>query len=159
MQIALRSGQFDLIVVQAPQTVGNGGNALAKHGSIGDHESAGLELFLVMLNKIPEADTANFLFAFDQNFHVNRKLAVYFPERFERFQMDVDLAFIVGGTASKKVTVADGRLEGRRRPKIERLGGLPVLGAIKEGRGLSRSVHRFGLEERVRTWPKYFTGL
>src|SRR6266567_4034659 len=159
MQIALRAGQFDLIVVQAAQAVSNGGNALAEHGSIGDNESVGLELFLVMLNKIPEADAADFLFAFDQNFHVNRKPAVHFLERFERFEMDVDLAFIIGSTASKEVTVADGRFEGRRGPKIERLGGLHVIVAIKEDGGLARSFQGFGIDERVQICRNDFNGL
>src|SRR5437016_10817908 len=102
MQIALRPGQLDLVIVQSAQAVSDGGNTLAKHGSIGDDKRVGLQLFLVLLDVVPEADAPDFFFPFDQDLYVDGKLAVYFLQRFERFQVDMDLAFVVGGTASDR---------------------------------------------------------
>jgi len=61
----------------------------------------GLQLFLVLLDVIPEADASDLFFPFDQDLYVDRKFAVDFLQGFERFQVDVDLAFVVGGTAAK----------------------------------------------------------
>src|SRR5258708_30195216 len=101
MQIAGGTGQFDLVVIQSAQTVGDGGHALGEHGSVGDDQRVGFEFFFVFLDVIPEADAANFFFALDQNFDVDGKFAVHILQRFERFQMNVHLALVVGGAAAE----------------------------------------------------------
>ena len=78
VQISLRAGQFDLVIVQAAQTVGDGGYAFAKHGSIRDDEGIGLELGFVLLNEIPQTDAADFFFAFNEDLYIDGKLAVHF---------------------------------------------------------------------------------
>ena len=127
MQVALRAGQFNLVVVQAAQAVGDGGNAFAEHGSIGDEEGICFQFFFVLLDKIPEADAADFFFPFDEDLHINRKLAVDLLKGGQRFHVDMDLTFVVGCAASKKIAVANSGLEGGRGPEIEWLSGLHVV--------------------------------
>ncbi len=79
MQIAGRSGEFDLVVIQAAQSVGDRGNALGEHGGIGNDQGIGFQFFAIFLNVVPQADAANFFFAFDQYFYVNAQATV---ERF-----------------------------------------------------------------------------
>src|SRR5713101_2818807 len=63
--------------------------------------------------------------------------------------MDVDLAFVVGGAASKEIAVSHGRFECRRSPEIERLGGLHVIVPVKENGWLTGSFQGFRIYERV----------
>src|SRR5260370_22635725 len=98
VQIALRARQLNLVVVEAAQTVSNGRNTLAQHGGIRNDKRIGFELFFIFLDEIPEADPANFFFAFDEDLHVAGELAVPLLQGSHRFQLDVDLAFVVSGT-------------------------------------------------------------
>ncbi len=103
------------------------------------------------LDVVPQAHTADFFFAFDQDFDIDGKLAMQLMERFERFQVDVHLSFIVGSAAPKDIPVANFRLEGRRGPEFERLGRLHVVMAIEKNRRLAGSFPRFCVHERVKT--------
>ena len=85
MKIAHGAGQFDLIIIQAAQSVGDGGHALGEHRRIGNDERVGFQLFLVFLDVVPKADAADFFFAFDQDFYVDGKLAIHFLDGFEGF--------------------------------------------------------------------------
>src|SRR5208282_1786957 len=64
--------------------------------------------------------------------------------------MDVDLAFVVGGAATEQIAIANGGLEGGRRPKVERLRGLYIIVAVKEDGGLPGSFERFRVDERMK---------
>src|SRR5580700_9781967 len=69
---------------------------------------------------------------------------------FQRFQMNVDLAFVIGGAAAIDISGASLRIKGGRSPKIERFGGLHVVVAIeKDGRFTGR-FERFGINERMK---------
>src|SRR5580693_3274145 len=70
--------------------------------------------------------------------------------------MNVDLGFGVGGAAAEKITVADGRFERRRSPKIERLRRLHVIMTVKKDGGLSGGFERFGIDERMKICRKNF---
>ena len=139
MKIAHGASQFDLVIIQAAQAIGDGGHALGEHRRVGNDERVGFQLFLVFLDVVPKADAADFFFAFDQNLYVDGKLAVHFLDGFERFQMDVDLAFVVGGAAAEEIAIANRGFKGGRSPKIERLGGLNIVMAIKEDGGFAGS--------------------
>ncbi len=86
------------------------------------------------MDEIPEADAADFLFAFDQDLNVDGKFSGHLMQRLKSFEMDVHLAFVVGRTASVNVAVANGGFERRRCPKVERLGRLNVVMSIEEDR-------------------------
>ena len=149
MEIALGAGKFNLVVVQTAKPVGNRRHAFPKHGSVGDHQRVGLQFFLVLLHVIPKAYAAHFLFAFNQHLDVDGQLAVDLLERFKCLDMNVDLAFVVGGAATKKIAVAHGGFEGRRSPELERFGRLHIIMSVEKDRRLPRRLQRFGIDERM----------
>src|SRR5260370_42468965 len=100
---------------------------------------------------MPEAGASGFLFSFDQDLHVDGKLAEGFLQGFERFQVDVDLAFVVGGTAPKEIAVPHGGLECRRGPEIEGFGRLDIVVPVEKDSWLARRFQVFRVDERVGT--------
>ena len=70
MQVLRRSSNFNLIIVQTPQTIGDRRDALGEHGCIGDDECVGFEARAIPLHEIPQADAADFFFALDHHFHI-----------------------------------------------------------------------------------------
>src|SRR5258708_9817074 len=149
MKVAGGAGDFALVVIESAQAVRDGRRVLRQHGCVGNNEAVGLQFFLVLLHVLPKADAAGFFCSFDQDFPVDGKLAVYFLQRFERLQMEVHLAFVVGGAAAEEISIADGGFERGRSPKLERLGRLDVIVSIKKNRGLARCFERFGIDERM----------
>jgi hypothetical protein len=67
------------------------------------------------------------------------------------FEVNVNLALIVGGTTGVDVAVANGGLEGGSGPKMKRLGRLNIVMPIKKNGGLARSVERFRVDERMQS--------
>src|SRR5215467_11512957 len=63
--------------------------------------------------------------------------------------MDVNLPFVVGGSAAEEIAVANGRFKGGRGPEIEWFGRLHVVMAIEEDRWLPGSFQGFGIDERM----------
>src|SRR5712692_8201325 len=76
-------------------------------------------------------------------------LAVYFLQGFEGFQVNVDLALVVGGAAAKEIAIPHGGFERRRGPKIEGLGRLHVVVAVEKDGRLTRGFQGFRVDERV----------
>ena len=60
-----------------------------------------------------------------------------------------DLALVVRGTARVDDAVLDARLEGRRFPEVERIGGLHVVMAVDHDRGTARLVFVARDDDRV----------
>src|SRR5215469_11328764 len=87
VQVTLRPGQFDLVVVQPAQPVGDRRHALTEHRRVRDHQRVGRQLFPVVLYKVPEADASYFLFTFDQDLDVDGETSVHLVEGFESFQV------------------------------------------------------------------------
>ena len=70
--------------------------------------------------------------------------------RLNRLDVQVKLALVVDRTAGEELAVADGRLEGRRGPQLEGLGGLHVVVAIDEDRlRAGRCTAVLGEDDRV----------
>jgi hypothetical protein len=158
VKIANRAGQFDLIVVQPAKSVGDGGDAFAKHGSIGNDEGVGLELFPIFLDVVPEANAADFLFAFDEDFDVDGEISVEIVDGLKGFEVDVNLAFVVGSAASVDVAVADGWFESGSGPEMKRLGGLDVIMTVEKNGGFAGGLEGFGINERVESGGDDFNG-
>jgi hypothetical protein len=102
------------------------------------------------LNKIPKADAADFFFALDKDLDVNGKFPVELVEGFQGLEVDMNLALVVGRAATINVAVADGGLKGGRSPKVQRLGGLDIIVAIKKDGRFAGSFEGFGINERVK---------
>src|SRR6266849_1675494 len=63
--------------------------------------------------------------------------------------MNVDLAFIVGGTAAEEIAIAHRGFKGRGSPKIEGLGRLHVVVSVEKNSGLARRFEGFGVNQRM----------
>jgi hypothetical protein len=70
-------------------------------------------------------------------------------ERLERLDMNMNLTFIVGGSASKDIPVAHFGLKGGRGPEFEGLGRLHIVVAVKEDGWLAGGFEGFGVNKRV----------
>ena len=68
-------------------------------------------------------------------------------QRFQRLDVNVNLAFIVGGAAPVNVPVSNVGLEGRGGPQIERLGGLHVIVPVKKHGRFAGRVQRFSVDQ------------
>ncbi len=62
MQILRGAGDFDLVVIQAAEAVGDGRHAFREHGSVRYDERIGFQAFAIFLHEIPKADAADFFF-------------------------------------------------------------------------------------------------
>ena len=149
VKVAHGAGQLDLVIVQSAQAVGDRRDAFAEHGSIGDDERIGFEFFFIFLNEIPEADATDFLFALDENFDIDGKFSGDLVQGLKSFEMDVDLSFVVGGTARVNVAVANGGFERGSGPKVQGFGRLNVVMSIEQDGWFAGRVERFGIDERV----------
>src|SRR5262249_50885051 len=148
-----------LIVIEAAQSVGDRRNAFSEHGGVRNDEGVGFQFSFVLLNIIPKTDAADFFFAFDQHLNVDGKLAVEILKRLERFQMNMDLAFVVGGAASKEIAVADHGFKRGGCPQVEGLGRLYVVVPVKKDGGLAWSLEGFGVYEGMQRGGNRFNGL
>ena len=63
--------------------------------------------------------------------------------------MSEHLPLIVGGSPGVEIPVADGRLERRREPWLERLGRLDIVVAVDQERRLARGTQPFGVDDRM----------
>ncbi len=73
--------------------------------------------------------------------------------------MNVYLALVVGGAASKKIAVPHGGLEGGRGPQLERLGRLNVVVSIKKDGGFAGRFERLAIDQRVHSRGHNLDGL
>src|SRR5260370_14140235 len=145
MKVAHGTGQLDLVIVQSAQAVGDGRDAFGKHGGVGNHERIGFEFFLIFLDEIPEADAADFLFAFDENFDVDGKFSGDLMQGLKGLEMDVDLSLIVGGAARVNVAAANGGFERGGGPKLQGFGRPDVVMSIEEDGWFAGVVEKVGM--------------
>ena len=106
VQIVIRALHVDLAVHNAAQPHADGGQFGREHFRIADHGGIGLEPRRLRGHVALDVLAAGFLFAFDQELHVHRQLAVRLQQAFDGFDQDVGLAFVVGGAARENVVAA-----------------------------------------------------
>ena len=99
------------------------------------------------MHVVPEAFAADFFLAFDQDFDIDGQLAGGLLQGVEGADVDMDLAFVVGGAAAEEIAAANRGLEGRRGPEFERLGRLDVVMAVEKDGGLAGRVQRFRVDQ------------
>ena len=134
VQIARRTLHVDLEVREPAQRRENRRQPRREHRRVGDdHRVAGQHL-LVGLDELGKVLAADFLLALGEDDHVHRQRAARREVRLERFDVEIELAFVVDRTAREDLAVAHRRLEGRAVPQLERLGGLHVVVAVDEHR-------------------------
>ena len=150
VQIAIRTGGFHLHIDQAAQPDAQGGKALRVKLRIGDQRDVGLELGRIFRDELADGRAADLFFAFDQELEIDGQLArVHGAQRFGGLDVHVHLPFVVGRAAGVDVAVVNGGLEGRRMPKLQRIGRLDVVVAVAKHGGLAGGVQPIAIDERI----------
>ena len=111
--------------------------------------TSALELVLVGADEVVEVDAADFFFAFEDELDVHRQPAVLLQVRFDRLEVHEHLALVVGRAARVDLAVADGRLERRRLPEVERIDRLHVVVAVEEDRRRARRAEPVAVDDRI----------
>ena len=140
MKIARGAGEDEFIADEAAQHGGDGGRVLVPLARVADEHEIAFQLFAVGFEKGRKRGRAAFLFALDQHRDVDRQSARDGLPGAERLEEGHELAFVVFRTPrddhlAVAGIVREARLEGRRRPKLERVGGLHVIMAVEEDVG------------------------
>src|SRR5690606_34597280 len=89
----------------APQAVGDGGNTGGVLGGVADHDDVAGETLAIGVEKPVEVVAADFFFAFDDEFDVDRQPAVGLEPSLDRFDVRIHLPFVVGRAAGVDVAV------------------------------------------------------
>ena len=134
MQVLRGALHVDLEVRQPSQRRQDARQAGSEHGRVADDARVARELGGVRLDERREMLAADFLFAFREHDDVHGQRAARLEMRLERLHVEEELSLVVHGATRVEPSVADGRLEGRRRPQLERLCGLHVVVAVNQHR-------------------------
>ena len=132
VKIASGSAGFDFHINQSAQADVERGQIGGVHFGIGDERYIGFELRGVLGDIFSDGDAADFLFAFDEEFDIDRQGAVDGTQGFDCLDVGVYLAFVIGRTACVEVAIALGGFEGRRFPEFQRIGRLNVEVSVAE---------------------------
>ena len=149
VQIGLGAAHFKLGVDHAAQAHAQGGQAGRKELGIGDQGKVRLQLGRLGGDKARNSLPSHLLFAFEQDAHVERQLAVGGQQRLQRLDLRPHLALVVHRAAGVEVAVALRRLEGRREPLVQRIGRLHIVVAVKEHGRLARGMQPVGIDQRM----------
>ncbi len=135
----------DLLERQAAQHGGDRGGLGVPHGRVANESQVRLQRLGVLGEEGGQGGRARFLFALEQHADVARQ-AAGLAEGAAGLEEGHQLAFVVAGAARDDALpvrpVREARLEGRRRPQLERVGGLHVVMAVEQH---MRRVARLGL--------------
>ncbi len=74
---------------------------------------------------------------------------MYRAQGFDGFDVHVHLALVIGSAAAVQIPVALGGLKRRRLPEFEGVGGLHIVMAVTQDRGLARGVQPVGVHQGV----------
>src|SRR5205814_180439 len=132
VQIARRAVCFDFHRTDAAQRVGQRRVFQVRNAGVGNDDGVAAEFGTVVYQKRRQAFAADFLFALDNKRQVAGQLRSRLQIRLDGFEVSEVLAFVVAGAAGEEGAAFDARLERRRFPKIERLGGLHVVMAVNQ---------------------------
>src|SRR4029078_11006929 len=99
---------------------------------IRDDDCVGCEEFFVRLDERLQILAANFFLALGEDDDVDGKRATRGEMRFERLDVEEQLAFSVHWAAREDLAVAHRGLERRAIPELERLGGVHVVMTVNE---------------------------
>ena len=100
-------------------------------------------------DEICEVCTANFLFAFDQNFNVDGQLFPGFEKSLDNFEIDENLSLVVGCTPGEHLAVFERGLEGWCFPFSKRFNRLYVVMAVNKYGWSIFGIQPFAVYERV----------
>ncbi len=138
MQIGLRAPDVDLQVRQTTKRRTDGGHVLADHGGVADDHVVARQPVPVGRHERHEVLAADLLLPLGQDHHVHRQRAVDLHVGLDRLHVEVELALVVHRAPGEELAVTHLRLEGRRRPLVQRLRGLDIVVAVDQHRGRIR---------------------
>src|SRR5688500_8805793 len=113
MKIHRRAAHIDLEVRETPERRENRRLPRAEHRRVGDDYCVAGKQILVGYYELLEVVTADFLLTLCHQNHVYGKLAACLELRFERLDVQKELAFVVDRPARVDISVAHRRLEWR----------------------------------------------
>ena len=90
-----------------------------------------------------------FLLALEHVLEVDRKAAAGRQDGGRGHDVGVGLALVVGRAAGEHPTADDDRLEGRRRPQVQRIDRLDVVMAVDQDRRRSGRVEPVRIDDRM----------
>jgi hypothetical protein len=96
MQIFVWTNEVDLHVGKSAQAVADGRHILRKHRRIRDQHQICFQQLFVFLYKFLEILAADFFLPFNEKLEIHRKRAVVPEIRFNAFQVNQHLAFVIG---------------------------------------------------------------
>ena len=149
MHVALAAAQIDLAIDETAKPVANRRHAAVEHRRIRDDDEVGAKLLLVRADEIVEVDAAHLFFAFEEELDVHRQAAVLFQMRLDGLEVHEHLALVVGRAARVELAVADGGLERRRLPQVERIHRLHVVVPVEEDGRRARRAQPVAVDDRV----------
>ena len=129
VQVALARTHAHMQVDEPAQADGDRRDARLLAAAVEDDRRVGAAL--VAGQPPRDRPAAHLLLALDEHADVDGQRAVP-GERAGDVQQRQEVALVVGGAPGVQATVADGRLEGRRRPRVRRSGRLDVVVAVDE---------------------------
>ncbi len=135
VQIFGRTGQPHFCRHDSSQAVRDRRNAVTVLAGIADDRDVGLQAFFVVCQESIQIVAANLFLTFDQKLDVHGQPSGFVHPRLNRLQMGEHLAFVVRGTTSVDLAVANLRFERGRRPEFKRIGRLDVVMSVNQDRG------------------------
>src|SRR3954453_22618120 len=97
--------------------------------------------------EILNVNRADFLFAFNDEFHVQGKLSPHLLDGVDRGDSGGKIAFVVGNASSPDAAILDFTRPWLVLPQIERLGGLDIIVVVK-GQGFRGNTRMFAIDDR-----------
>ena len=149
MQVGAAPAKIELEVDETAKPITNRRDAAREHPRIGDDDDVGAELGFVGADEVVEVDAPDFFLPFENELDVDRQPAVLFQVRFDRLEVHEDLTLVVGRPARVDLAVADGRLEGRRFPQLQRIDGLHVVMPVEEDRRRAFRAQPVAVDDRI----------
>ena len=149
VQVHRGTGNAQLERQDPAQPVGKRRPAASDHAGIGDGRDIAAQFVAMFSQKRRQVRATDLLFAFDQEDHVDGKFSVLSERFLDADDVRENLAFVVGRAAGIDHAGFDARLERRRFPQIERIGGLHVVMAVDEHRRPARAMVAAGEDHRM----------
>jgi hypothetical protein len=130
VQVGRGGAQVDLEVDEPAHGRDQRRHVLGDHPGVRDQDEVAGQAVGVLAEEGVDRGRARLLLALHEELDVHGQAAVGGQQVAHGRDLEVDLALVVGGAAGAQAAVAHGRLERRRRPLLQRVGGLHVVVAV-----------------------------
>jgi hypothetical protein len=150
MKVTAGARGFHFHIDQTAQADAQRRKAFGVELRVGDQRDIGLEPGCILPNELADGRAADLFFAFNEELEIHRKFAgMHRVQRLGSLDVHVHLPLVVRRAAGVDVPVVDGGLEGRRAPKLQRIGRLDIVMAIAQHCRLTLRVEPVAINERI----------